>query len=330
LELHLIVLIYILAPVGNLIYLSAISQLPVVDIISRMFPTYGTLATIWLFTAPLVALLFYFIHRITWYTFLAHSSLVFVDFFMKLLSAPEVYLNSRNSAYLIGSTLGNVALIALIAYILQKDFRAPYFRALNKSFREHKRIAINHVILLDGKEFPVIDFSPIGCFVPGSFPALVGGSMHKLSFKTEKLVVDCDGRIVRIGDDGLGIQFLHMSGNKKNEIRKLIKDRYSLRHTASTPCSCEVKGENVQGTIQNISTKGCYVKLDPKSFNEGASTTLTFKMDSLDTSIKARIIWVNAVHEFGKPDGIGLEFGKIHHEISRLIHKTYDKSDLTR
>ena len=52
---------------------------------------------------------------------------------------------SRASTILI--LAGNLALVGLVGYIIQKDFRSPYLQVLNRSWRERKRIPIYHTIL---------------------------------------------------------------------------------------------------------------------------------------------------------------------------------------
>jgi hypothetical protein len=37
---------------------------------------------------------------------------------------------------------GNIFLVAFVSYIIQRDFRSPYFQVLNRSWREHTRIPI--------------------------------------------------------------------------------------------------------------------------------------------------------------------------------------------
>lgn len=61
--------------------------------------------------------------------------------------------------------MGNTALVAIIAYVLQRDFRSPYLQVLSRAFREHTRVAIRHELTVAGHVVVTTDFSADGCFV---------------------------------------------------------------------------------------------------------------------------------------------------------------------
>ncbi len=61
-----------------------------------------------------------------------------------------------------------MALIVAIGYIIQKDFRSPYFQVLPRSWRRSRRVPIRHRITLNGEMRPVSDVSTTGCFVAES------------------------------------------------------------------------------------------------------------------------------------------------------------------
>jgi hypothetical protein len=71
--------VYILAPVANILGLSIFMNAPFSAIISNFFKGYGILAGIWLLTAPFVGIGFLFVHRVSWYVFIGHSSLILID-----------------------------------------------------------------------------------------------------------------------------------------------------------------------------------------------------------------------------------------------------------
>ncbi len=80
---YIIIIAYITAPLANILLLVLIAKLPLATIVHRLFKGYGLLAGLWLLTAPLVGIGLYFIHRISWYIFLGHSSLILIDYILK-------------------------------------------------------------------------------------------------------------------------------------------------------------------------------------------------------------------------------------------------------
>ena len=162
---HLIIICYIAAPFANVLLLKAFLNVPFRTIFTNLVAGYGTLATIWLFTAPIVGILLYFVQRFSWYVFLGHSSLILVDFVIKWVTRPGYYLRTVPGFHNIILLAGNIALVAIVAYIIQRDFRSPYLQVLNRSWRERARIPIYHTVTLDGEPRMMNDLSTGGCFV---------------------------------------------------------------------------------------------------------------------------------------------------------------------
>ncbi|MBW8003678.1 MAG: hypothetical protein FVQ80_16985 [Planctomycetes bacterium] len=88
---YIIIIAYITAPLANILLLVLIAKLPLATIVHRLFKGYGLLAGLWLLTAPLVGIGLYFIHRISWYIFLGHSSLILIDYILKWAIKPVFY-----------------------------------------------------------------------------------------------------------------------------------------------------------------------------------------------------------------------------------------------
>jgi hypothetical protein len=143
----------------------------------------------------------------SWYLFLCHSALILVDAVVEWVSRPAYSIGSVPERHNILIAAGNVALVVLVGYVVQKDFRAPYFQALNRIWRERKRIPISHSITLDGTVLPATDLSALGRFVrePGSRRA--AGSRGALSSAMESLNIECSGQVMRVTGDGVDIRF---------------------------------------------------------------------------------------------------------------------------
>ena len=71
---YAIIIVYVLAPIVNLLLIMILGRIPLGTVIQRYFQGFGYLAGIWLFTAPLVGIGLYLVHRVSWYIFLGHSS----------------------------------------------------------------------------------------------------------------------------------------------------------------------------------------------------------------------------------------------------------------
>ena len=88
---------YILAPIVNILLLIFVARIGLGDIWDRLFKGYGILAGLWLLTAPIVGIGLYFVHKISWYIFLGHSSLILIDYILKWIRIPGYYwLSVRN------------------------------------------------------------------------------------------------------------------------------------------------------------------------------------------------------------------------------------------
>ncbi len=73
---YLIIIIYILAPVINVLMVRILGQIPFHLVIRNFFEGFGLLAGLWLITAPIIGIGFYFVNRVSWYAFIGHSFLI--------------------------------------------------------------------------------------------------------------------------------------------------------------------------------------------------------------------------------------------------------------
>jgi Tfp pilus assembly protein PilZ len=295
--------------------------MPLSTILSRIIAGYGVLATIWLFTAPVVGISLYFANRFSWYLFLGHSSLILLDFIVKWVSRPSYYAKTVPGVMNILILAGNLALLALIGFIIQRNFRAPYFQVLNRSWREKQRIPIHHEVFLDGQSLVADDLSSLGCFVrdPGS-SRTVGGKVG-IKFLSESLTVECRGEIMRTTGTGLGIRFIGLPRAQKRDIESMLRKRFSLRQKVDLACACAFASNERGGTMLNLSSGGCYVRSSVEGLGDEARGTISLQIPEGDRSYRVpfRIVWINNAAQHEKPVGFGCQFDRKQPAMMRYI-----------
>jgi len=201
-------------------------------------------------TAPVVAVGLYFVHRVSWFIFLAHSAMLIIGGVVFTILNPALY----NFLML----LGNLAMVIIIVFIVRRNFRAPYFQILPRSWREKKRLSIEHVIKLNDQEHKVTDLSETGCFVSGKdIEFNIGEGLH-VNFECENVIIKTAGEVVRETDAGYGIRFLTLSKEAKQDIKRMLKNRYALRYAVDLDATYECEGTCIAGKIINISKTGLY------------------------------------------------------------------------
>lgn len=332
---HLIIWGYILAPAFNIILVSLFLHVPLATVVQRLFRGYGALGTIWLLTAPLIGISLYFVARATWYVFLAHSGLVFVDFVIKWVARPLIMskIPPLNNLLIIA---GNLALVVLIGYIIQRDFRAPYFQALQRSFREHRRIPIRHRISLNGVPAHIDDLSITGCFVPGpvqgqSGPVAIGvGDEVTISFRSETLTLTIRGQVMRVTPSGWGIRFLSLKGKEKKDVARLLKNRYALRYKADLAAEWSLDHTVHTARLVDVSATGCFLSSEVASLGPGVAAAVAVNVDVTDVVARGHVVWVNSQAEHDKPQGFGFRFNRRQRRLIRLVRMHLGKLEQTR
>ena len=307
---HLIIICYIGAPFANVLLLKAFLGVSFGTIFSNLAAGYGTLATVWLLTAPIVVISLYFVRRFSWYVFLGHSSLILLDFIIKWATRPGYYLRTIPGFHNIILLAGNIALVAIVAYIIQRDFRSPYFQVLNRSWRERKRIPIYHTINLDGQPRIVNDLSTGGCFVLESGFERTPGSKVRLSFQSNTLTIECMGEIMRVTGTGLGIRFIHLAAAKKRDIGRMLKNRFALRQKVDIPCTWVFRDEESESRLVDLSSGGCYVQAQIAGLREGSDGELKVVLphNKQSYSLPGQVVWINHTGAHEKPVGFGFRF----------------------
>ena len=329
---HVIIIAYIAAPFVNIVLVKLFLNVPFGVVFARLFAGYGVLATVWLITAPLVGISLYFVTRVSWYVFLGHSGLILADFIFKWASRPSYYLRTVPGFHNILILAGNLALVALVAYIIQRDFRSPYLQVLNRTWRERKRIPIYHTILLDGASRSVSDLSTGGCFIVEKDTVRTLGSRVRLSFPGDTLRIDCMGEIMRATGEGYGVRFVGLPFSKRSDIARMLRKRFTLRHKVELPCVMVFEEKERSATMLDLSSGGCYVQAATEGLLQGAAGTLRVKLaDNPRTfSFTGKTVWINSAGANRKPVGFGFEFHWRQGRFLKLTVAKYGQGALIR
>ena len=327
---YIIIIAYVLAPIVNILLLSLFMHIPLPSVMSKFFEGYGILVGIWLLTAPIVGIGFLFVHKISWYVFVGHSCLFLVDYILKWILRPSFYWRNIPNFHNLIMLTGNLILLFIIGYIIQKDFRAPYFQALPRSWREHKRIPIYHMIRLNGVKSKINDLSQGGCFIPEHELNLNVGDIIYLNFQSESLTIDCKGEVRRQIPTGFGIQFLGLSVRTKRDIKRMLKKRFSLRYEVDLSCMWIFNGMERGSKILNVSSGGCYIQTDVHDLEKGVKGEIEYVVDNHYFLLPATIVWINVSGQHEKPIGFGAKFSHKQLKLLKLIMSKYGKLKLTR
>jgi hypothetical protein len=307
---HFIIICYIGAPFANVLLLMAFLHVPLAAVFRNLIAGYGLLATMWLFSAPIVGISLYFVRRSSWYVFLGHSSLILLDFLIKWAIQPAYDLRTVPGFHNIVLLTGNIALVVVVAYIIQRDFRAPYFQVLNRSWRERERVPIHNTITVDGQPRIMNDLSTGGCFVLETGFDRKLGSKIRLSFQSNSLNIDCTGEVMRVTATGIGIRFVHLPLAKKSDIRTLLRKRFALRQKVDIPCTWVFQDDKSQSRMVDLSSEGCYLQAQFAGLREGSNGKLQVILpcNRHSYSLLGEVVWINRIGAHEKPVGFGFRF----------------------
>lgn len=313
---------YVISPLANIALYMATYQLPLKLVIQNFFTLFGTLSGIVMLLAPLVGLGLFFVHRASFYAFVAHSALVIVDNLFKLVQSGGVYQGSLLA--------GSLVFIAIIGYVLQRDFRAPYFQALPRSWREGRRIAIHHYITVAGQQYEIDDLSATGCFMHGELPILAVGEKVdvELTIANEGIAIRCRGEVMRKNPSGMGLRFIGIDAPGRSAIRRFFKHKFPLRYRVDHP-GVLVTGETRDITIVDMSSGGCFIATPPAHLHVGEKCYIRLVLGEEHFEITGRIVWKNS-GEFIKPHGAGIEFSGTQRRLMRVLSRVRPGLELTR
>ena len=234
---HVIIIGYIAAPFVNILLMRLFLNVPFRVILSGLFAAYGVLAMVWLVTAPIVGISLYFVSRFSWYLMLGHSSLILLDFVIKWVSRPAYYLKTVPGLQNLLILGGNIALVVFVAFIIQRDFRAPYFQVLGRGWRERKRVPLSYPVGLGNLSRIASDLSTSGCFVVDQGENRLPGSRVRISLPVNASRIDCTGEVMSATREGLGIRFLDLTTDEKRTIGRMVKKHSALDRKVDLPGS---------------------------------------------------------------------------------------------
>jgi hypothetical protein len=328
---YVIIIVYIAAPVANILLVWLFSDATLGLIFNRLFTGYGYLATVWLVTAPLVGLSLFFVNKYTWYLFIAHSLLVLADYGYKWIGRPAYYATTVGGGLNIILLTGNLALVAIVLYIIQKDFRSPYFQVLQRSFREQKRIAIRYFIKLDGVDYRITDLSTEGCFVSEPNIADSESDDYRFELSLDKRKIEGGARLMREIESGYGLMFVSLSRGGRSAISKFLRQRFALRYLVSLPGTWQKQGRTTEVIVHDLSSGGCFVATDDISPAEGERGRIEMRIPGHNQVATGKIAWKNTdgSHQ-QKPQGFGVTFDRKQRAFVRHIVRKHGKMQLVR
>lgn len=330
---YVIMAAYVLAPVANVALVHLFGNVPVSQILQRLVRGYGGAATAWLLTAPLVGLSLFLVNRFTWYLFIGHSSLILVDFVYKWIDRPRFYLETVAGALNMLLLIGNLALVGVVLYIVQRDFRSPYFQVLMRSFRESHRIPIEHFVDVGGRRARITDLSVGGCFVAEPDVPLPDQGTVRLGLSAGNVDILCDARVMRRTTEGYGLMFVGLSPGERRSLRQFVAQRYQLRYRVLLPAVYRCLSEDRTVEVRDISAGGCYVAVDAAWLADvvvGDSTHLTLSVDNHEYKLHGRVAWTNPEGGFGKPPGFGVAYMRRRRSIMRRLVDRDGRRQLVR
>jgi PilZ domain len=229
---HLVIATYIATPAIDLVVMSLALAIPMGAAASRLLSGYGPLVAAWMITAPAAGACLYLLNRASWYIFLAHAGIMLaasaVTFGVRGLGDISSIPRLSQDMFL----AGNVIRLAFVGYVLQKDFRAPYFHILQRRFRGARRLALRIPVMLDGQACMTEDVSAAGCFVGRPVPPRGVGKWVAVQMDCGGTEVKCKGQVMRSLPSGLGVRFVGLSRAERRALRLLLARQLVSRRAA--------------------------------------------------------------------------------------------------
>lgn len=327
---YFIITAYVLAPVVNILLVRVIGGIPYDLIIRNFFRGFGLFTGVWLITAPIIGIGIYFVSKTSWYLFIGHSSLIIIVYFVKWFYNPVYYIRTISGSYNVIMLAGNIILIIIVGYIIQKDFRAPYFQTLQRHWRENTRIPIHHMVTINGIQMNIDDLSPGGCFVLKPDKDFTIDGDYNISFQSDLLHISCKGHIMRQTDTGYGIMFNALSLDQKKDIKRFLKKRFALRRQIKMDAQWLTEEKTKDVLLIDISAGGCFVAADVDKVREGDHGVLKINSNGNPHNVHGQITWLNHKGEHNKPEGFGLSFRLKQKHLLKKITEKHGKLDFTR
>jgi len=326
---HLIILGYFLAPVVNVLIFIKMNDYPLWFVLDNFFRFFKLFGGILIILMPFIALSLYVVNKYSFYVFLLHSLLVLLDNFIKIFS--------HFSMYQFGLLLGSIILFVAIYYILQKDFRAPYFQVLGRTFREKNRVPIHHFISATlgtkkTRKIPINDISPGGCYITEKFSNIYIGQKFDLEFNAQNFNFLTQAEIVRIDQNGFGVRFQNLTKELEKEIDLFVKTRFALRYKVNFAAILTLKKKKIAGRLIDVSDTGSFFQPDNDQLkfldksNKGDAIHLSFVYNNETIDLEGNIVWFQPNPSLNKPIGCALNFNKKFRKKLNPITKEISKT----
>lgn len=229
-EITLISIVYILAPVGNILQAMFVNHYTFGSLIQHL----KVIDWIILISYPVIGILVFSVKKWGWYLFIAFSFILIV---LNVIG----YIRNPNYSFVM-LIVFNILIIAVTALFFNKHVMSPYFNPRVRWWEVPARFKLNLTATLHSDqtiiESQILDISKSGCFVNADTPLEIGANIW-LEIKFSNKEVDCFGRVVRTasgkeGKNGYGIMFLSVGKDSRNLLNGLIATMHKMGITDRT------------------------------------------------------------------------------------------------
>ena len=223
-------LLYLLNPVGNMLYFFYWNQnIPIIDIPSVLWHyiflkgniLLGVNIFLWLSAIPLAYGLFK-VRLWAWYYFLIHSVSMVVLSLFKF---------DGTFGFTIASAI-NLLFLIPIGYFISKEVRAPYFNPRLRWWEQSKRFVNEVKVIIDTETYKTFDLSTTGAFIvqEGNQKGLSAEKFipAEIDFGAEKIFCPISVRWATSEETthpaGWGVKFEQIGGKERAMIKKYINE----------------------------------------------------------------------------------------------------------
>jgi len=163
---------------------------------------------------------------------------------------------------------------------------------------------------VDGETRAINDLSTSGCFVLEPMSDRTPGARLMIFSQSNSLNFECSGEVMRVTATGIGVRFIRLPAPKKREIRRLLKNRFSLRQKVDIPCTWVFGYEESESRMVDLSSGGCFVHAQLGGLKEGADGVLKVMLAARKSlySLPGHVVWINHAGAHQKPVGFGFQF----------------------
>jgi len=213
--LRIIVLIYFFSPFVHFMSYKFMGDLSFVSTDFIQYNTFFGFPVV--LTMPIIAVGLFFTNLYSWYIFLLHSILVFIDNTYRAFLMPS----SSSSSFLF--IAGSVGLFFMILYLIQKDVRAPYLHLLPRGWRKDFRHEVDLEILIEKTTFRISDLSISGCFIKMTEEKMPKNTTWNYFAEIDGVTFQGKVKPMRKTEAGFGVKFLELKEENRMFIKNYLK-----------------------------------------------------------------------------------------------------------